>query len=122
MNSWETTPPRPSASRTACGPSARNDRARRRSARLASWRAAFTLGERMLVSSGPNGSLMPEVRSAASAVRLPRWWASASAADSAFFAMLTSAEKAGGSDTASSASMRRSTSTPAALRPWMNRL
>src|SRR5262249_37937684 len=44
------------------------------------------------------------------------------AGGSAFFATSTSAEKAGGSDTASSASMRRSTSTPAALRPCTNRL
>src|SRR5215468_9315319 len=58
MNSSETTPSLASASPTACGPSARNDRARRRSARLASWRAAFALGERMLVSSEPRGSLM----------------------------------------------------------------
>src|SRR5215831_16080416 len=58
MNSSETTPSLASASPTACGPSARNDRARRRSARLASRRAAFTLGERMLVSSEPKGSLM----------------------------------------------------------------
>ena len=38
------------------------------------------------------------------------------------FATSTSAAKAAGSLTASSASIRRSTSTPAAFRPWMNRL
>ena len=36
--------------------------------------AGVEVDRRMLVSSGPNGSLMPGVRSAASAVRLPRWW------------------------------------------------
>src|SRR5262245_24063482 len=66
-NSSVTTPPRASASVTACGPSARNDLARRRSARLPSCRAAFTRGERTLVSSGPGAgssrSLMTALRS-----------------------------------------------------------
>ena len=39
-----------------------------------------------------------------------------------FLAISTSALKAAGSFTASSASIRRSTSTPAAFRPWMKRL
>src|SRR5258707_1202093 len=43
----------PSASPAACGPSARNDRARWRNERLASCRANLTRGERMLVISVP---------------------------------------------------------------------
>ena len=50
-NSSVSTPGRPSASRTACGPSARKDRERSRKARLASCRAAFTRGDLMLVTS-----------------------------------------------------------------------
>src|SRR5690349_2259772 len=50
-NNSVTTPSRASASRAAWGPSARNSPARSRSARLPSARAAFTLGDRMLVSS-----------------------------------------------------------------------
>src|SRR5690606_18212943 len=46
----------------------------------------------------------------------------ASAAGTLALASSTSATKAASSLTASSASMRRSTSTPAAFRPWMNRL
>src|SRR6516165_4107066 len=64
-NNSVTTPPRASASPTACGPSARNDRARTRSARLLSCRAAFTRGERTLVSSGPEGWLIPALPTAA---------------------------------------------------------
>src|SRR5205085_10210720 len=40
----------------------------------------------------------------------------------ASLATWTSAEKVAGSNTARSARFLRSTSTPAALRPWMNRL
>src|SRR5690625_4872671 len=40
----------------------------------------------------------------------------------ASFASCTSAEKAAGSETANSARLRRSTSIPAALRPWIKRL
>src|SRR5580692_1839088 len=43
--------PQASASRTACGPSARNSRVRCRDDRRASCRAAFTRGDRMLVTS-----------------------------------------------------------------------
>ena len=43
-------------------------------------------------------------------------------AGSAFLATSTSVEKAGGSATASSASILRSTSTPAIFSPWMNLL
>src|SRR6266702_1600402 len=57
-NNSVTTPSRASASPTAWGPSARNDLARSRSARLPSCRAAFTFGERMLVSSGPENSVI----------------------------------------------------------------
>ena len=50
-NSWLTTPSLASASATACGPSARKERARCAQPRLASWRAALTRGDRMLVIS-----------------------------------------------------------------------
>src|SRR5918992_556505 len=53
VNSSTSTPGRSSASRTACGPSVRKRRSRRRKARLASRLAAFTRGERMEVSSRP---------------------------------------------------------------------
>src|SRR5580693_6668153 len=51
--------PELSASPTACGPSARNERARCRKARFASCRAALTRGERALVISGPASAAMP---------------------------------------------------------------
>src|SRR6516165_4708945 len=47
------TAPASRASRTACGPSARNSRARCRAERRASCRAALTRGERILVTSLP---------------------------------------------------------------------
>src|SRR6266851_9756663 len=62
MNNSVTTPGMASASPAACGPSARNDRARCRNARLASCRADLTRGERMLVSSGPAAAVMPGPR------------------------------------------------------------
>src|SRR5712691_8169558 len=68
-----TVAPEASASLTACGPSARNERARFRNARLASWRAARTRGERALVSSGPAGPVNADaVMPGSGRCRLPR--------------------------------------------------
>ena len=67
-NNSVTTPSRASASPAAWGPSARNDLARSRKARLPSWRAALTLGERMLVSSGPENSAIRRTHGGAQAV------------------------------------------------------
>ena len=101
------------------------------SARLASCRAALTRGDRTLVISLPAIARRPrpwscrrgprlrgQARRRAQAARCRRPGRSGSA----FLATSTSAENAGGSLTASSASIRRSTSTPAIFRPWMNRL
>ena len=103
-----------SASRTACGPSARNGRALR-PARLA------------CSSDGPPSPAgcagTAARRPCLGELRIERQAAGAlTSAGRAALATSTRAAKAGGSLTASSASILRSTSTPAALRPWMNRL
>ena len=119
------------ASRTACGPSARKRPSRARKARLVRRRAACTRPDRMLVSSGPRGT--GGIRSCGTS---PGADGCRQAAVSSFFgdlAALTSSGRAPlatstravnavASLTAMSARTLRSTSTPAALRPWMNRL
>ena len=102
----EAAPLWPRASLTACGPSARNCRDRSRNARLPSARAARTLGDRVAVIAAIYAAARGASTSAGSALR----------------ATSTSAVNAAGSATAISASILRSTSTPAAFRPWMNLL
>ena len=78
-------------------------------------------GERRLVISPPAGCVMPVLAGIG-----PGGQAAAGAGPSssgrACLATATSAENDCGSETASSASIRRSTSTQAIFRPWMNRL
>ncbi len=129
-----TTIPAVRASRTACGPSARNSPRNRRNFATVSCRASRTRADRALStdSSADTRHSMSGPRARAWAPpppeggRGPRPTASGQAAGveagSAARAVSTSEANAASSFTASSASMRRSTSTPAAFRPWMNRL
>ena len=98
---------------------AKKARWRWRKARLVSRRAAFSRGEWTPSGSSETneakGLGIPDVRGRYAAA-LP------AASGSAFLATSTRAEKAASSATASSASIRRSTSTPATRRPCTNRL
>ena len=99
------TRPRRNAASTRLGPSARKRAARRRPAWRCSLIAAATRAERSVSpcqAASPDGAL--------------------TSSGSAALATSTSAVNAAGSLTAISARFLRSTSTPAALRPWISRL
>ena len=104
------------ASVSALAPSARKSRCSARTDRRVSLRAAFTRPLRGVRGSKVTGR-PPELPD--------RRQAEAGALTSSgrlVLAVSTSAAKAGASLTARSARILRSTSTPAALRPWMKRL
>ena len=108
--------PAPSASRTAAGPSTRNSPRERRT-----WRRVKPAGGRRPGRTVPSAA---DRRPGAASAKLAGSGCRrrCGAAGSAAFATPTSAAKAAGSVTARSARTLRSTSTPAAFRPWMNRL